>query len=198
MASLPKADPAPPLPDELLAMQGDLLRFARLQLRDRASAEDAVQETLIAALAGLSGFENRARLKTWVFAILRHKIVDLIRLRSREVAASSLAADEAGDETLAAELFDRRGHWQDEARPGRWHDPEDSFTQQQFWAVFEACLDQLPEKTARVFMARELLGLESEEICKEYTISPSNCWVLLHRARMALRLCLEQRWFAGG
>jgi RNA polymerase sigma-70 factor, ECF subfamily len=188
---------APPLSGELMALRGDLLRFARLQLRDTASAEDAVQETLIAALSGAGKFENRASLKTWVFSILRNKIVDLIRIRSREVAASSLAADDEGDETLSAELFDRSGHWQKEAQPGRWDDPEASFEQQQFWAVMEVCLDQLPEKTARVFMMREVLGLETDEICQETGISASNCWVVLHRARLALRICLEQKWFAG-
>lgn len=186
-----------PSSDEISAMRRDLLRFARLQLRDAASAEDAVQETLIAALAGGRQFENRSSLKTWVFAILRNKIVDLIRSRAREVPASALADDEAGDEALNAELFDRRGHWQAEARPGHWHDPEASFEQQQFWTVFDICLERLPEKTARVFMARELLGLETDEICKEYVISASNCWVLLHRARLSLRVCLEEKWFAG-
>ena len=82
-------------------------------------------------------------------------------------------------------------------RPARWADPEASFEQQQFWQVFEACLDHLPAKTARVFMMREILGLETDEICKEAGISTSNCWVVLHRARLALRACLEQRWFAG-
>lgn len=187
----------PPFADDLMALRSDLLRFARLQLRDSGSAEDAVQDTLIAALNGSRQFESRSSLKTWVFAILRNKIVDLIRSRWREVPASGLADDEAGDEALTAELFDQRGHWQAEARPGQWHDPEESFEQQQFWAVFEICLDHLPEKTARVFMARELLGLETDEICKEYAVSSSNCWVLLHRARMALRVCLEQKWFAG-
>ena len=89
------------------------------------------------------------------------------------------------------------GHWTVEARPGRWADPDASFEQQQFWRVFEACLDHLPAKTARVFMMREILGLETGEICKETGISTSNCWVVLHRARMSLRRCLETTWFAG-
>ena len=101
------------------------------------------------------------------------------------------------EESLDIALFDRRGHWQPEAKPGRWADPEASFEQQQFWKVFEACLDHLPEKTARVFMMREILGLETDEICKETGISSSNCWVVLHRARSGLRICLETEWFAG-
>jgi RNA polymerase sigma-70 factor (TIGR02943 family) len=182
---------------ELNALRPDLLRFARLQLRDAGAAEDAVQDTMLAALTGGHAFESRSSYKTWLIAILRNKIIDIIRGQSREVAASSLAEDDAGDDLLAESLFDRRGHWQPETRPGRWADPEASFEQQQFWAVFEACLDYLPAKTARVFMMREFLGFETDEICKETGISSSNCWVVLHRARMGLRACLDTKWFAG-
>lgn len=181
----------------LAELRPDLLRFARLQLRDAAAAEDAVQEVLLAALAGRARFENRSSRKTWVFSILRHKIIDTLRRRAREVPASALADDEAGDAALAETLFDRRGHWQPAAQPGRWSDPQDSLEQARFWAVFEACLDRLPEKTARVFSMREILGFDTEEICRETGISPSNCGVVLHRARLALRTCLEERWFAG-
>ncbi len=182
---------------ELNALRPDLLRFARLQLRDAGAAEDAVQETLLAALTGSHRFESRSSYKTWLISILRNKIVDTIRSQSRELSASSLADDDAGDDLLDDALFDRRGHWQASARPGRWGDPEASFEQQQFWNVFEACLDRLPAKTARVFMMREFLGLETEEICKETGISSSSCWVVLHRARLGLRTCLETNWFAG-
>jgi RNA polymerase sigma-70 factor (TIGR02943 family) len=183
--------------NELNALRPDLLRFARLQLRDAGAAEDAVQETLLATLTGSHSFESRSSYKTWLISILRNKIIDIIRDQGREVPASSLADDEAGDEQLADTLFDRRGHWQAEARPARWADPEASFEQKQFWAVFEACLDRLPAKAARVFMMREFLGLETEEICKETGMSTSNCWVVLHRARQGLRTCLDTRWFAG-
>lgn len=182
---------------ELNALRPDLLRFARLQLRDAGAAEDAVQETLLAALSGGGNFESRSSYKTWLIAILRNKIVNIIRSQSREVLASSLAGDEDGDDALAETLFEPNGHWTVEARPGRWADPDASFEQQQFWRVFEACLDHLPAKTARVFMMREILGLETGEICKETGISTSNCWVVLHRARMSLRRCLETTWFAG-
>ena len=187
--------------ERLAALRPDLVRFARLQLRDAAAAEDAVQECLLAALGNPGAFASRSSLKTWVFGILRHKIVDLIRQRAREPNAGALLGDAGDDDAEAADaladgLFAANGHWQPGARPGRWADPEESFEQQQFWAVFEACLDRLPERTARVFSMREILGLETEEICKETGISATNCWVVLHRARMALRTCLELQWFA--
>jgi RNA polymerase sigma-70 factor (ECF subfamily) len=162
-----------------------LLRYAALQLRDAAAAEDAVQETLLAALAGETGFAGRSNLRTWLTGILKHKIVDAIRRMSRE---SPLPAE---DELEA--LFDATGHWIE--MPQAWPDPDSSLAQKQFFAVLEDCLAKLPAKTSQAFMMREHLGLETTEICKELAVTPTHCWVLLHRARLALRMCLEMNWF---
>jgi RNA polymerase sigma-70 factor (ECF subfamily) len=156
-------------------------------LRDSAAAEDAVQDTLLAALAGEANFAGRSNLRTWLTGILKHKIVDTIRRQSRERPASELEPD--GDARDFDGLFDRRGHW--EESPHAWQQPEGSLQQKQFFAALEACLRALPERTARVFMMREHLGLETSEICKELGVTPTHCWVMLHRARMALRLCSE-------
>ncbi len=168
-----------------------LLRYASLQLRDAAAAEDAVQEALLAALAGEATYAGRANLRTWLTGILKHKIVDTIRRQSREPAQLPAQAD--GDDAEFDALFDRRGHW--EEAPDAWEQPEGALQQKQFLAALEACLRALPERTARVFMMREHLGLDTSEICKELGVTPTHCWVMLHRARMALRLCLETNWF---
>ena len=162
-----------------------LLRYASLQLRDAHAAEDAVQETLLAALAGQAGFGQRASLRTWLTGILKHKIIDIIRRASREAPAAS------EDEFDA--LFDERGHWAE--TPLAWPNPDSSLDQKQFFAALELCLKRLPEKTAQTFMMREHLGLETDEICKELGITSTHCWVLLYRARMALRECLTKEWF---
>ena len=179
--------------DELVSLRRDMLKFARLQLRDDASAEDAVQEALAAALSGQKQFNSRAQLKTWVFAILKNKIIDIIRERIRSPGIA-VTVEEIPEDAYD-DLFNEGGFWQENTRPSSWGDPESSFSSQQFWQVFEICLTRLPENTARVFMMREMLGFETEEICKELAISPTNCWVVLHRARMGLRLCLDERWF---
>ena len=179
--------------DELVSLRRDMLKFARLQLRDDASAEDAVQEALAAALSGQKQFNNRAQLKTWVFAILKIKIIDIIRERIRSPGIA-VTVEEIPEDAYD-DRFNEGGFWQENTRPSSWGDPESSFSSQQFWQVFEICLTRLPENTARVFMMREMLGFETEEICKELAISPTNCWVVLHRARMGLRLCLDERWF---
>ena len=182
----------------LTEMRRDLLRFARLQLRDNALAEDTVQEAIAGALAGGREFAGRSALKTWVFAILRNKIVDAIRERSRSINVSALSVDEeAMDETFDG-LFKPNAHWQPESRPADWGDPEAALNQEQFWAVFETCLEHLPANTARVFMMREFLEFDTDEVCAELSISTSNCHVILHRARTGLRRCLEQNWFANG
>jgi RNA polymerase sigma-70 factor (ECF subfamily) len=181
------------LNSDLAALHRDMLNFARLQLRDDATAEDAVQEALAAALSNQKSFGNRAQLKTWVFGILKNKIVDIIRERIRSPSASHSV--EEIPEYAYDDLFSEDGFWQDDTRPSNWGNPESSFSSQQFWQIFEICLTRLPEATARVFMMREMLGFETDEICKELGISSTNCWVVLHRARMGLRLCLSERWF---
>jgi len=161
-----------------------LLRYARLQLRDSHAAEDAVQEALVAALAAEASFAGRSNLRTWLTGILKHKIVDAIRRRSRDPEPMPDVAE------LDA-LFDRTGHWSEP--PAAW--PENSLEQKQFFAVLEECLARLPAKTAQAFMMREHMGYDTDEICQEIGVTPTHCWVLLYRARMALRECLQTNWF---
>ena len=146
---------------------------------------------MLAALSAEASFAGRSNLRTWLTGILKHKIVDTIRRQSRDRPAADLQTD--GDKAEFDALFDQRGHW-DEA-PDAWQQPEGALQQKQFLAALEACLRDLPERTARVFLMREHLGLDTPEICKELGISATHCWVMLHRARMALRLCLEMNWF---
>lgn len=177
----------------LAELRAKMHKFARLQLSDDDLAEDVVQEALMGALRNAKSFGGRAALKTWVFAILKNKIADALRQRSRLVQASSLLDSEGVD---LPPLFDGKGAWRDEERPQNWGNPEASFDQQQFWHVFEACLDGLPERHARIFMMREFIELNADEICVTLDISVSNLHVMLHRARLRLRECLENRWYA--
>lgn len=182
----------------ILALRRDMLKFAQLQLRDSGAAEDAVQEALIAAMNHRSGFAGRSALKTWVFAILRNKIIDHLRKHAREVPACDLGHPGEDEGPDIEQFFDRHGHWTEEERPKAWADPESALSEKQFWAVFDACLNRLPAATARVFMMREFLELETAEICQQLQITTSNCWVILHRARAGLRRCLENNWFGEG
>jgi len=176
--------------------RGYLLRVALLQLRDRDSAEDVVQDTLLAALSG-SGFAGKSSLKTWLTGILKHKIVDAIRRKQREpvvVAAFGDIDAELDIEDFDA-LFKDNGAW--DAKPADWGNPEEALGRRQFFDMMDFCLEKLPPNTARVFMMREVMELESDEICTELSITANNLWVILYRARMALRECLQKNWFDG-
>ncbi|WP_237058944.1 RNA polymerase factor sigma-70 [Microbulbifer sediminum] len=184
-------------PVYLEELRHQMQRFATLQLGDPHLAEDAVQEALVGALKNARSFGGRSALKTWVFAILKNKIADVLRQRSRYVEADSLLRADAEESDLD-ELFNKRGHWRAEERPAKWADPEAAVDDREFWRIFEACLDHLPGRQARVFMMREFIELESHEICAAVEITVSNLNVTLHRARLRLRECLENNWFARG
>jgi RNA polymerase sigma-70 factor (ECF subfamily) len=165
------------------------MRYARLQLRNDAWAEDAVSEALLAALEKPQAYAGQAQLKTWVIGILKHKVVDQLRRNLREVASSG-DDDEDPDDTV----FASDGHFRE--LPEDWGDPAAACRERQFFEVIEACVDQLPPKLGRAFLMREWLELETDEICKELGITATNLWVMLHRARMRLRECLQVKWFA--
>ncbi len=171
-----------------------LLRVAHLQLRDPDLAEDVVQETLLAALSARAGFTGKSSVKTWLTGILKHKIVDAIRQKQRQPIIQASFDDETDLDDFDP-LFKDNGGWV--APPADWGDPENALSRNQFFDIMEICLEKLPPNTARVFVMREVMELESDEICKELTITANNLWVILYRARMALRQCLEQNWFAG-
>ena len=171
-----------------------LMRYALLQLRDINAAEDAVQETLLAALQTSTRYAGRSSVKTWLVGILKHKIIDGLRRQAREQPLERADADAgAGESDIADAAFEDDGHWS--AFPSGWDRPDRSFESSEFWKVFEKCVEVMPARTARVFVMREVLELTTEEICKELAITATNCWVMLHRARLTLRECLETKWF---
>lgn len=180
--------------EALIALRADMLKFAQLQLRNVETAEDLVQESIEAALKQSSTFAGRSTLKTWVFAILRNRIIDHVRQAGRTVAVSSLLEDDENWLERQDALFSEKGGWRDSARPQAWPAPEESLQSRQFWKVFEACLDHLPPNTGRVFMMREFLGFDTEEICTQMSITSTNLHVILHRARLKLRGCMEVGW----
>ncbi len=175
---------------DLESLIGYLQRFALLKLRDDELAKDAVQDTLIAALENRASFAGKSTLKTWLTAILKFKVIDIIRRQAREPAFSSLA-DSAGE--------DIEDWLEDETSPFTqaapvWERPESAFEEKEFWRIFEAGLGLLPAKTQRVFVMRDVMGHTTEEICKELKITETNCWVILHRARMGMRQYLNDNW----
>jgi RNA polymerase sigma-70 factor (TIGR02943 family) len=172
---------------EIAALRPQLLKFAQMQLRNSAWAEDAVSETVLAAIEKPQSFSGRSQLKTWLIGVLKHKLVDQIRRNCKEISTTNDDGDNIEDD-----LFTSDGRWRE--APQDWGDPEHSLRQVEFFSVLEACVERLPGQQGRLFMMREWLELETEEICKQLDISPTNLWVMLHRARLRLRECLQQSW----
>ena len=173
----------------LPALVPHLKKFALLQLRDEAAANDVVQEACLSAIEHQQTFRGGSELKTWLIAILKNKIIEYFRAEGRKVAD---VVDDSGDDDFSA-LFNDRGHWNREDRPADWGNPHEMLERKRFWEIFELCMTALPDKLARIFSMSEFLDLGAKEICKELGISSSNYWVIMHRARMQLRLCLEKR-----
>ena len=175
-------------------LRKQMLRFATAQLSDSHLADDVVQEALLGALKGTHAFRGHAAIKTWVFAILKNKIADALRQKHRHEQARALLQEDEEMEDFS-DSFRPNGHWQPASRPATWMNPQESLDQAQFFEVFEICLDHLPAKQGRAFMMREFVEMTTEEICQEMDITLTNLNVLLHRARMRLRECLNVKWF---
>jgi len=186
-----------PEPGRWLDDYGDyLFKYAVFRLRDDTAAEDAVQETFLAALKAYEKFQGRGSERTWLVGILKHKIVDHFRRTVREAPLGE-EPDEASDHREFFERADEwKGHWNNDYAPTDWHaTPAELLERSDFWKVFTDCLSPLPQRTANAFTMREVDGHTSEEICEILSISVNNLWVMLHRARLQLRNCLEVSWF---
>lgn len=158
---------APATTEALARLRPKLMAFALQRTRSRDQAEDAVQETLVAALEGLDGYAGSASLSTWLFGILKHKIVDGLRRGPREQALD-MELDELVHEG-----------------PG----PEQSCASRNALAALERSLEDLPARSAQAFVLREVLGWDTAEVCRQLCVTPTHCWVLVHRARVRLRAC---------
>jgi RNA polymerase sigma-70 factor, ECF subfamily len=165
-----------------------LYRFALARLRDPHQAEDVVQETFIAAIKN-PNFAEQSSPRTWLTGILKHKIIDVMRKGVREIVVSDLINDE---EMSTDDFFDETGHWVDP--PQAWDKPHDALEQKQFLGILQNCIDKLPQKLATLFVMRDVHETDNEEICKELNITTTNAWVMLYRARMGIRKCLEINW----
>lgn len=179
-------------PSGWVAAHGDaLFSYCVQRVRDRSTAEDLVQETFLGALQGAADFRGDAAERTWLIGILRNKLVDHHRRRARERLSSG--ADDLTD-PLVDEAFDHTDHFK--RHPASWSvDGAALADNAEFWQVFQGCLGAMPSRLAAVFSLRVLDEVEPEVVCQELAVTPTNLWVMLHRARARLRTCLEDHWF---
>jgi RNA polymerase sigma-70 factor (ECF subfamily) len=191
MLATPQPDPA-----QWLDQYGDYLyRYALMRVRDETVAEDMVQETLLAAWQGYERFAGRGAERTWLTGILKHKVIDYFRKASRETQIDPLAEERLENDDLFR-ADDWAGHFRRDTGPADWAlTPAQALEQKEFWTEFQRCLGALPERIANAFTLREVEECSSQEVCDILCVSPNNLWVMLHRARMQLRRCVETRWF---
>lgn len=178
-------------PEGWVETHGDVLfRYALARLGNATAAEDVVQDTLVAALRSRETFRGESAERTWLIGILRHKLIDHLRRRCRELP---LSADEEGD-AVVDHMFVADGHWRNP--PASWDgDPARLSEDREFWEIFARCRDALPERQSALFTLRTFEDADPEALCQEFGVSATNLWVLLHRARTRLRACLEEHWF---
>ena len=177
-------------PSMWIEKYGDYLyRFAVSRLRDGDAAEEAVQDTMVSALKNVKQFAGLGNEQAWLLGILKRKIIDFYRSRNR----NPINVDEESG-NISEMLFDANGSWRKEVRSviGQ---SLDSLDRKEFWAILRNCMESLPVRQADVFAMRTIDERPAEDICKEMEISPSNYWVILHRARLQLSSCMKQRWF---
>lgn len=175
-----------------LEEHGDALyRYALIRVRDSSVAEDLVQETLLAAMIAADSFQGASSERTWLVAILRHKLLDFFRRTAREM---QLEKDWANSPDNIRQEFDEQGQWK--VALGEWGSPEKSLAKAEFWRVFNRCIDALPEQLRTLFALRELEGLDTDAVLRTLDISSKgNLWVMLSRARQRIRSCLQSQWF---
>ncbi len=170
----------------------ELYTWAAYKLNSDENAKDIVQDTFVAAAQAFERFEGRSSVRTWLFSILNNKIRDYFRKnKGRTVYLSDLQYEDGGDER-----FDESGAWKPEHRPHPWQEADMHLLDDlDFRKVFDACLNRLSERFKNAVVWKFLEKKESEAICQDLKISPSNFWQILHRAKLQLRACLETNWF---
>jgi RNA polymerase sigma-70 factor (ECF subfamily) len=191
-----EAAPGPSDPERWVELYGDyLFNYAMTRLRDPTKAEDAVQDTFLAALKGGRAFAGRSAEKSWLVGILKNKICDHYRRASRETPFTDLGFYSDEESGCFVAQGARKGAWNHELEPREWPNPGESLDNEKFWQAYRDCSGKLPKNVAAVFNLREVDDLDSKRVCRMLNISERNLWVMLHRARMALRRCLETHWF---
>lgn len=179
-------------PAQWVDLYGDyLFNFAISRVYDTEVSEDLVQETFFSAVKAKDSFLGKSSEKTWLTSILKRKIIDYYRKNARNKEVKLLDKDE----TFQVEGV-MKGHWQNGQVPNEWSFDESTLLENaEFFGVLKSCLGKLPPRWAAVFNMKEIDEMETEDVCNELDITPSNLWVMMHRAKVQLRKCIEKNWF---
>ena len=175
--------------EEWVEKYGDLLyNYTCKRITDRTTAEDIVQDTFLSAWKARNTYNGEASEKTWLFTICKNKIIDYFRRRSNNPIQYA-EIDTTGN------FFDDTNHWRQEEQPKDWGiNDKQNIETKEFYNILELCKRKLQAMQQSVFVMKYMEDLEAEEICKVLNLSSSNYWVIIHRAKLQLRKCIEKNW----
>jgi len=184
-------------PQLWLERYGDyLFNYAVVRVNDRGKAEDLVQETFLAALKGRDRFRGESAERTWLTSILKRKIIDTYR---KKYSSGETAVGKHGETIFDGDFYSNeepfKGHWLEGKGPNSYTLlPEGQMEQEELMKFIRLCIENLQPQQASAFIMRMIDEEDTDTICKELGISTSNLWVMLHRARLKMRACLEKHW----
>ena len=168
-----------------------LYQYAVKRLSDSELSKDLVQETFLSAIKSLSDFRGKSSERTWLTSILKNKIIDHYRKKAKEDSVNELQSTEEN----RTSFFEENGHWKKKNEPEKWGTEEsDPLENEELENILKGCMKNLPVNWALVFSMKYMDGEDSEKICKELNLSPSNFWVIIHRAKLSLRACISKHW----
>lgn len=179
-------------PETWVKEYSDLLyKFAYFRVGNKETARDLVQDTFLSAIKNKEGFKGEISERNWLYTILKNKIIDHYRKKS-----ASAFTDLESPEDDYKNYFDENDHWRADNLPRDWSALQSTAIEtKEFYDILQLCLKLLSEIMHSCFEMKYIEDKEAEEICKELCISSSNYWVILHRAKLQLRNCLEKNWF---
>lgn len=184
-------------PELWVKKYGDnLYAWAYHRTGKKVVAEDLVQETFLSALNAMDNFTGSSSEKTWLFAILKNKIVDHFKKAFVKYEKSESELQHASQEgSFLSRFFDRYGSWNKKDRPANWNDDNNNLLDDnEFRRILKYCMDLLPDKWLSIITLRFLLEKNTTEVCKDLDITPSNLWVVIHRSKLQLRACIEKNF----
>ncbi|WP_436486601.1 sigma-70 family RNA polymerase sigma factor [Chitinophaga sp. ARDCPP14] len=170
-----------------------LYTYAVTRINDEEQARDLVQETFLAALEKVDTFEGRSTERTWLTAILKFKVIDVYRKNSSAFAKRANLSDAEREHQDFFDAID--GHWNDQHRPRELGiERPDALENKEFQRILQLCMKKLPVLWLSVFTMKHMDDESTETICNTLKVSASNFWVIIHRAKVNLRACLQKNW----
>jgi len=171
----------------------DLFSWAHHKTSSKEIAEDLVQDTFLAAYKKVESFKGKSKPKTWLFSILNNKIIDHYRKTARTTKKTVNLSEDKGQE-ISDGFFDESENWKSKSINPIWNQDEELLDNPEFNKILKYCIDDLPDKWQYAITSKYIALKKADEICQDLDITVTNYWQIVHRAKLALKKCLELKW----